>query len=159
MIRMWRVTALCLLLGLLGLANCKDKDADPSPAPPRTAAVPEAESAAPEESASATASGAEPAPSELTDTAAAGEHGDAAPEASAPDAGIKMTAAGRRFEVCCKALLRASLAHSARATVYEAAHQVCEALVTSLNIGAADSKAVRTTMRNQLVGVPLPNGC
>jgi hypothetical protein len=149
-------TALGCLAALVALTSCKDKDKDEASSATAPSAAPlSAQPAAPTESPEPAAP---PEASASANPEGAGS-ADAAADAAAPDAGEKMTPAGRRFGICCSALKRAARARPAQARGYEYAGEVCAALVTSLNIGAADLNTVRKTMRNQLQGVPIPSGC
>lgn len=60
---------------------------------------------------------------------------------------------------CCSALARAAKSDTKNKNRYDAARTVCVGLAQQVKVGKAEINATMTTLRAQLQGVPLPNGC
>jgi hypothetical protein len=116
----------------------------PTPAPtPETTPSPEAPEASP------TAAAPSPADSTIA----------AAPSASAEPEKKPVLSAAASIQRCCTALDGAAEKGGLTKNQYAAASSVCKRLAGMVKEGSANAASVRTTLRAQLQGVPLPGGC
>jgi len=78
--------------------------------------------------------------------------------ASATAAPTKAVASGS-IQTCCTALAAEAAAKTPNQHRYSSASAICNGLEKELKAGKANLDAVKVTLRAQLHGVPVPNGC
>ena len=139
----------------VALAGCQKKDDLPKAAPSVTAPPPAVSIAPikePEAEGSAAASGA---------GSAATPPAESAPATTA-EATPKKHESGGSVQTCCTALAEAANKKTSKPKEqqrYGSAASVCAGLEKALKSGKANLAATKVTLRAQLAGVPVPNGC
>ena len=141
---------LFLAAGLLLLSACQKKEEAPKAAP--TTSAPPAVSIAPiKEPEPAPVASAAPAPGSTTAAAPAGE-------SSAEPVAKKVVPSGS-IQGCCSALAAAAKEPGKNQNRYASAASVCVGLEKALKAGKANLASTKVTLRAQLAGAPMPNGC
>jgi hypothetical protein len=137
--------------GLLLLSACQKKEEAPKAAPATPA--PPAVSIAPiNEPEPATAASMAPAAGSTTAAAAP------AAESSAEPAAKKVVPSGS-VQACCSALAAAAKEPGKNQNRYTSAASVCVGLEKALKAGKSNLASTKVTLRAQLAGAPVPNGC